>query len=141
MLLPHTIAPAIAAISPTARPDQSSATGWPMKLSPQCTTLATDRPITPPQPAGSASTEDPDTNASALAISATPIAAPRNIRPQRPSGRSRHSRIPRIGPIGSNKATAGPNRVSAISANQAPGGPTRLSGYPPDAVFNAASLG
>ena len=132
--------PATPAIRPMPRATQRSAPGWPRKLSPHCTRCATDRPITPPQPAGSASTDESDTKASAAAISATPIAALRSIASHRPGGWSRHSRTATIGAIGSSIATAGPNRVSATSANHAPGGPARLSTGPPDAVLRAASL-
>jgi hypothetical protein len=78
--------PATPTIRPTPRAAQRSAPGSPMKLRAHSTRCATDRPTTPPQPAGSASTDASETNASADAISATPIAALRSIATQRPGG-------------------------------------------------------
>ncbi|MDR6144559.1 hypothetical protein QE363_000352 [Sphingomonas sp. SORGH_AS870] len=139
-LRPQISAPPTPSASPIAADPQVTTAACPLNASAQRTRFATDRPITPPHPAGSASTAESETKDSAHAIIAVPITAWRSIRTQRPAGRSRHSRVATIGPTGRISATAGPNRVSAISAIHAPGSPIQLAGAAPDAVLSAGSL-
>jgi hypothetical protein len=131
--------PASAKISPSPRAIQKISTGSPMNPIIQLNSPAIESPTTPPQPPTSHSTESLEKKASAVAISTTPIATPRSIRFQSPSGRSSHSRLARIRPAGASKAAGRPSVASSRSAIHAPGRPSRLRAGPPEAVLSDGS--